>query len=1037
MQEPATSSSDAEVVSGAQLSSVPIGLTTAIEGGRCVLFMGAGAGAHAVDRDGKPAPDSHVLAQDLAKHFEIEDSGEAELSVIAQVIELRKGRAELEAFLSERLAGLEPDETLQWLYGLPWRAIFTTNYDRVIERAFELNPNPPRNPIVVSSSSEVVAFDPRYDVPIYHLHGALGDGRGRVLITDEDYALFYEKRRMLFEILKQQLATSPILYLGYSHRDPNWKMVDAELRAEFAPSTPPRSYRVVPETSALQKDFLGAQGIEAIDMKLDAFVGILRPSIGELELDPTGLDRIAENVPSDLHTQLAESPAAVARLLRGWTYVNQAPFDAAPNVGDFLAGDLPSWALVGAGVPFERDIEESVSEALLDFATSQDVRPRSIIVLGSAGYGTSTVLMKLAARLVAERAGPVYFHRAGLPVNEGDILFAAEASPSPPFFVVDNAADEAERLAAVIHRLRDQSLPACFLLGERLNEWRQRRPRLAPLEFGIVALSDAEIDRLLAFLDSQHTLGRLADLTPELRQAAIREKHEKELLVAMRELTEGRAFDAIIEDEYRGIGSDFARRVYAAVCGLYRLRTRMRDMVLADVVECGIADLYERLGSETEGVIHFDLLDPATGSYAARARHQTIAEIVWERAVEPGERETLLLRSLAALNLNHYIDNQAFDSLVRSDATVDGLSTLEGKIRFFEAAAQKDPMSPYVRQHYARMLLREHKTELALAEIDRALSLDEGNRVLHHTKGVILRDLALNNDSAEIARRRLAQSEGEFRRNLARDDRDEYSYQSLAELYLGWSERAESEDEAFAYIARAEEVVLDGLRHARNREGIYIVSASIERALGNRPGTLDALRRAVASAPSGIVSRYLLGRELRRSGEQQEAANVLHELLQAYPHEAGAAVQYALALEELDRPYPESIAALRLASLQGRRSPRYIAVLGGMLFLNRDFTEAEQLFSEAEAQSLTYGERSTVHYRPLARDGSGARLTMEGEVAVVKPGFAFVRVPGYPDVFCPGSKFGDLVITRGLRIRFKLGFTARGSIALDPVEVAP
>jgi tetratricopeptide (TPR) repeat protein len=1015
------------------VADIPIGLTSAIEAGRCVLFVGAGGGRHAVDAAGAPAPDGDTLASDIAQHFAIATPGRVDLPTIARIVELRKGRAELEAFVADRLAGLEPDETLQWLYALPWRAIFTTNYDSVIERAFELNPKPARTPVVMSASADLVAFDPRYDVPIYHLHGYLGaDGRRRILITDEDYALFYEKRRMVFDVLKHELATAPILYVGYSHRDPNWKMVDAELRAEFAPSTPPRSYRVVPETDALQKELLDAQGIEAIDSDVKGFVDALQASVGEIKLDPSGLERLAREVPSDLHDEFETSPTAVARLLRGWVYAKQAPYDAEPNRPDFLAGDLPNWALVGADIPFERDIEESVFETLLDWATSQDERARALIVLGSAGYGVSTVLMQLSARLIKEGVGRVYFHRAGLPVNEGDVLFAAEGSSAPVFFVIDNAADEADRLASVLQRVRDHGVVAYFLLGERLNEWRQRRPRLSPQEFGILPLSDGEIERLLAYLETQNALGKLEGLSPALRVAAIKEKHEKQLLVAMREATEGRAFDAIIENEYRGIESDFARRVYAAVCGFYRLRTAMRDSVLAEVVECGAADLYSELGDGTEGVVFFDLLDPATGTYAARARHQTIAEIVWERAIEPGERESILLRALNALNLNYHVDFQAFENLIRSDTTVEGLQTLDGKIRFFESAAQKDPLNPYVRQHYARMLLRENRPELALAEIESALSLDPSNRAVHHTKGVILRDLAIHTESIDIARRRLAQSEAEFRDNITRAPRDEYSYQSLAELYLGWSERTTTEDEALDYIAKATEVVTEGLRHVRTREGLHIVSGSIQRALGDRPGHLDALRRAVAAAPGSVVSRYLLGRELRRAGQVKEAADILQGLLEGHPQEVGPAIQYALALEELGRPYSESIAALNLATLYGQRNPRFVALLGGMLFLNGDFTESEAVYRQAGTQNFSFAERVDVTFQPRTRDKDRKPLTLEGEVGLVKPGFTFIHVPGYPDVFCPGTKFGDLVMTRRLRIKFRLGFTARGAIALSP-----
>ena len=46
-----------------------------------------------------------------------------------------------------------------------------------------------------------------FDVPIIHLHGNLFNGnRNRIIITDDDYSKFRDKRNMLFENLKLNMA---------------------------------------------------------------------------------------------------------------------------------------------------------------------------------------------------------------------------------------------------------------------------------------------------------------------------------------------------------------------------------------------------------------------------------------------------------------------------------------------------------------------------------------------------------------------------------------------------------------------------------------------------------------------------------------------------------------------------------------------------------------------------------------------------------------------------------------------------------------
>ena len=56
---------------------------------------------------------------------------------------------------------------------------------------------------------------------------------------------------MLFELLKHDAAISTFLYIGYSNRDPNWKLVLGELSEEFLLSQMPRSYRLAPTTPGL------------------------------------------------------------------------------------------------------------------------------------------------------------------------------------------------------------------------------------------------------------------------------------------------------------------------------------------------------------------------------------------------------------------------------------------------------------------------------------------------------------------------------------------------------------------------------------------------------------------------------------------------------------------------------------------------------------------------------------------------------------------------------------------------------------------
>lgn len=349
------------------LSNLPFELRQALESGECVLFVGAGIGGSLFDNDGKPLPCASQLATEMADFFEIDAEGSTDLTKISQVVEIRKrGRKELIAFLQKRFADITPNDDVRWLSTRPWRAVFTTNYENGIERAYELNPHTIQNPLVATVTAEVGTINPMIEVPVYHLHGALfGVHEPRVVITENDYAVFRERRKMLFDLLKKELLTSTILYIGYSHNDSNWKLVVNELITEMPSGSRPMSYRIAPHTPALDKEILRAMGVTTIDTDLQHFVQAARLDLAKAPTSIDLLKPIEKSIPSDLSEHFKNSPAALARLLSSWTYVNQAPVNEGSNLSRFLKGDKANWALIAQHDVFERDIEEEVYDELL------------------------------------------------------------------------------------------------------------------------------------------------------------------------------------------------------------------------------------------------------------------------------------------------------------------------------------------------------------------------------------------------------------------------------------------------------------------------------------------------------------------------------------------------------------------------------------------------------------------------------------------------------------------------------------------------
>jgi len=214
------------------------------------------------------------------------------------------------------------------------------------------------------------------------------------------------------------------------------------------------------------------------------------------------------------------------------------------------------------------------------------------------------------------------------------------------------------------------------------------------------------------------------------------------------------------------------------------------------------------------------------------------------------------------------------------------------------------------------------------------------------------------------------------------------------------------------------------------------VSSEVEKWLGNEPSRLEALEKAVKDSPGSVIARYLLGRAYRRNERPTDALKVLDPVIKGHGEEFRAVTEYALSMLDQGEPFSKAIAIMRLSTVYGLSDPKFIATLGGLLFMKEEFSEAEKVFSESQKREFAAAELNQIRFRPRRGSAESPHVSMRGKVIVVKPGYALIETLGYPPFICPGSKFGAIVMRQGMILQFQPAFSARGAVA-DRVETFP
>jgi tetratricopeptide (TPR) repeat protein/cold shock CspA family protein len=458
----------------------------------------------------------------------------------------------------------------------------------------------------------------------------------------------------------------------------------------------------------------------------------------------------------------------------------------------------------------------------------------------------------------------------------------------------------------------------------------------------------------------------------------------------------------------------------------------IRDRLLEDVIGLPLKDLHEGVGSFLEGLVEYAETDRVRGEYAARARHRIIAEIVWKKCGSRERKEKLLQRAMERLNLTYRLDKIVFEKFIRSDEIVATFSTLDGKIKFFETAARRDPDNVFVLQHFARMLLREKKPNLALSQIDLAISKDRTNsiRSLHHTRGLVLADLAMTEENGDVARKWMAQSEREFQYCMAARETDSYGHSGLATLYFDWSRRPKiSDEEATEYLEKAEGVISDGLKVVSERTSLLIISADINKELGNQPGRLAKLREAVKSDTASVIGRYLLARAYRQQKQPKQTMEVLEPTIKTHFEAVRSYIEYTRAMLETGESFLKCAATLSQCRLDGETDPVFVGLYGGLLYMNRRYDDVVKLWERAKEQNFTYDERIKRQFDPRDPADQTKKLRFPGMILNTKPGFVIIQPDDGPTIISKTTAVGKTILQNRQRVTFLLSFSAKGPLA--------
>lgn len=195
--------------------------------GHASLFVGAGFSKNAtLLSGGKIPPDWNELGdlffEKARTHKPTPKEREyANVLRLAEEVECVYGRKALFNMIQESINDnyLEPSDLHMQLLSLPWRDVFTTNYDTLLERAaIKLKEQRKKVYSIISSNQEIGFSTPPF---LMKLHGDI-KVPDSIVITEEDYRKYPSSNQAKINHIQHTIMMETLVLIGFSGNDPNF-----------------------------------------------------------------------------------------------------------------------------------------------------------------------------------------------------------------------------------------------------------------------------------------------------------------------------------------------------------------------------------------------------------------------------------------------------------------------------------------------------------------------------------------------------------------------------------------------------------------------------------------------------------------------------------------------------------------------------------------------------------------------------------------------------------------------------------------------
>ena len=1013
-----------------------------------VLVLGAGASIGSTKPDGSTVPAGPQLAKMLSDKFLGGAHATDTLSTIAELAISETDLFTVQEHIRTVFEDLQPAQFHQLLPTFRWAALATTNFDLVVERAYQQCEDRAQQLVPFIKNGDRIEDRLRSTdgVKYLKLHGCIthtADHSVPLILSVDQYIAYRKGRDRIFNQLNDLSYEKTFVFVGHSLQDTDIRALMLEYEQRTL-QLRPRFYTVVPTLSDPQRRFWERKKITLLEGTFEQFLTTLN---GEISNSFRGVA---------IRTTTADLPVARRFIIPKHQSTNNLKefmqndvehLHNAMTVGIidppmFYKGYNPGWAAIEQSLDVRRDIEEPITLSTV-FEQEQDFQLH--VIKGHAGSGKTVLLQRIAWEAAIEFDSLTLYLKPDGFLSTTAIEELSTVTNERIFLFIDDIDKRAAPTSRFIKEVKRAQLPVTIIAAARMNEWNMSCRELQQFvtsDFEVEYLSMKEIDQLLALLEAHQSLFRLEVATPEERRDAFSKRAGRQLLVALHEATLGKPFEEIITDEYLEIRPDSARTIYLGICFLHRHRIDVRAGIINRAYGINFQEFSRRFFDPLEGLV-FTNFNRRIQDNTYETRHPNIAEIVVSsQLTDPSLRYDMHIQMLNSINIDYSSDRQAFRRLTHARTLHHDFPNYQMVQSIFINARLRAGDDPTLLHQMAiYQMIRPNG------------SLDEAATLLNQAHRSNPRDTTISHSLAELELKKaeIASNDIQFNKHINDAQKaaksligpnasDSYGYHTIAKASIAKIRRTlNNRDEQLNNVAiienvkEAESAIHQGLQRFPDDPYLLATESDMGELFFDDERSLQALESAFQVTPDNpfIVAR--LGKVLTRTGQFDKAMDLYKIALETGLNDKRIHFSYAkLLIDETTHRDLDIEFHLRRAFTDGDQNKEAQFWYGRQLFLNRKAQDAQRYFTGLRDSRVNWDLKTKIR-GVISKDGQHQRFT--GSVQQLSGVYGFVNRDGAADrVYLHRNNSEPKVwneLDRGSRISFAIGFNYWGATAIE------